>query len=134
MCIRDSYPAAALFLLPMYFLFEHHKTAPTTEHANYQLLVPAALLGFLVNFAGILVIKCCSALTLKVLASSRNAAVVLFAAGFLHEAVTSMQVFGYSITLTGFAMYQSAMSATKKDRDHEDLLPLSKPQSLNENL
>ena len=76
--------------------------------ANVWVFVGASMFGFLINFAGFLVIKHCSALTLKVLSNARNAAIVLIAAVALAEPVTRQQVIGYSITLVGFIYYNHA--------------------------
>ena len=115
--IACIYPAAAVLLVFLFYAFEYERFQRVdgygTLTAHWQLISLACLLGFLVNFAGSLVIKYCSSLTLKVLASARNAAIVLFAAGFFHEPVTAIQCVGYCITLVGFSLYQNATQRAK---------------------
>eukprot|EP00658_Telonema_sp_P-2_P033768 TRINITY_DN24720_c0_g1_i1.p1 TRINITY_DN24720_c0_g1~~TRINITY_DN24720_c0_g1_i1.p1 ORF type:complete len:328 (-),score=51.04 TRINITY_DN24720_c0_g1_i1:227-1210(-) len=117
--IMIIYPAAALFLAIMFYFFEMDKFSQiggsTLVLQNKCWVCTAALLGFLVNFASALVIKFCSSLTLKVLASARNAAVVLVAAVYLHEATKPHQLLGYGITIAGFALYQAAPKPAKPD-------------------
>eukprot|EP00657_Telonema_sp_P-1_P008681 TRINITY_DN30390_c0_g1_i1.p1 TRINITY_DN30390_c0_g1~~TRINITY_DN30390_c0_g1_i1.p1 ORF type:complete len:110 (+),score=20.47 TRINITY_DN30390_c0_g1_i1:1-330(+) len=84
-----------------------------------MLILAATGLGSLVNLAGVAVTKYCSSLTLKVLASARNAAIVMIAAIVFRESVTPLQLMGYTITLVGFGIYQAAPAKDAKD-DHGD--------------
>eukprot|EP00937_MAST-01D_sp_MAST-1D-sp2_P003159 g3159.t1 len=103
------YPAAFVCLFIMFGFMERERFG---EEGGWQILrthpwpiLGAAFMGFLINFAGFLVIKYCSSLTLKVLSNARNAAIVLIAAVLFGESVTTQQVVGYTITLVGFIAY-----------------------------
>jgi hypothetical protein len=74
---------------------------------NAGMFVLAGVLGFLVNILSFFVIQVTSSVTLKVLATARNAGLVLFCALFLSEAVTGMQFFGYSLSLGCFVWYNA---------------------------
>ena len=106
------YPSASFWLFVMFAGVEMRRFIDddgfAVVRANVWVFVGASMFGFLINFAGFLVIKHCSALTLKVLSNARNAAIVLIAAVALAEPVTRQQVIGYSITLVGFIYYNHA--------------------------
>jgi drug/metabolite transporter (DMT)-like permease len=70
--------------------------------------IVAALLAFGVNFAGFLVIKHTSSLTLKVLVNIRNAGVLVAGALLLREPVAVLQMFAFALSSMGTAMYSRA--------------------------
>lgn len=72
----------------------------------------AALAGFGVNTLAILVIKMASSLTLKVLGTVKDAALVTIGVVFLHEIVSHMQLTGYIISITGFVAYNVVKATT----------------------
>mmetsp|Transcript_4713 Transcript_4713/g.8050 ORF Transcript_4713/g.8050 Transcript_4713/m.8050 type:complete len:359 (+) Transcript_4713:256-1332(+) len=87
----------------------------------------AAALGFLVNVTTWAVIKTTSALTLKVVGTAKNAATVWFGALIFGNVVTPMQIWGYGLSLFGFAMYNVAKAMPNFTRDfNEGMLPLVK--------
>ncbi|CAD7700495.1 unnamed protein product [Ostreobium quekettii] len=65
----------------------------------------AAALGFGVNSLGYWVIVLSSSLTLKLLATVKSAALVLFCALFLGETVTLIEALGYALSIVGFLWY-----------------------------
>ena len=67
--------------------------------------VAAAVLGFCVNALGYAVIQNSSSLTLKMVASVRNAFVVWVGYAFLKERVTALQAVGYSLSMMAFFWY-----------------------------
>ena len=116
------YPSASFWLFCMFAGVEMRRffddDGATILRENIGAFVGASVFGFLINFAGFLVIKHCSALTLKVLSNARNAAIVLIAAVALAEPVTQQQVLGYSITIVGFMYYNHAKAkASAPGRD-----------------
>jgi drug/metabolite transporter (DMT)-like permease len=81
----------------------------------------AALLGFGVNYLTLGVIKATSGLTFKVMGQVKNAVVILLAVVIFGNPVTSIQLFGYTLSLVGFFIYQRGKSqqlvAAIRDRD-----------------
>ena len=65
----------------------------------------AGTLGFFVNGIGYIVIHRSSSLTLKVVGSARNAAVVWIGYAFLLEKVSTVQAFGYAASMVAFFWY-----------------------------
>lgn len=65
----------------------------------------AGLAGFATNAASFGVVNLSSALTLKVLAICKDAALVAFGAAVLREAVGFGQAAGYAVSLCGVALY-----------------------------
>jgi len=103
-----------------------------------HLFLMAAGLGTAVNYSSYWVIKTCGALTLKVVTTLRNIAIVLYSAFGLGEALTATQGAGYSLTLLGFVGYTyfSATLPQPKEvgnaaevRDLEEVEILGRPQT-----
>ena len=67
--------------------------------------IEAGVLGFLVNIAMFFVIGKTSAVMIKVMATSRNAGLVLFSVFFRGEVVTTQEALGYSWSLLFFGLY-----------------------------
>ena len=65
----------------------------------------SAVLGFLVSFCSFLVIKSTNSVTLKVLGLARAAGLILWSALVMGEHVTTMELTGYSVSLTAFFAY-----------------------------
>ncbi len=65
----------------------------------------AGTLGFFVNGLGYIVIHRSSSLTLKVVGSARNAAVVWIGCAFLLEKVSVVQASGYAASMVAFSWY-----------------------------
>lgn len=100
-----------------------------------HLFLFAACLGTVVNYSSYLVIKSCGALSLKVVTTLRNIALVVYGAFVLGEPVTSSQGAGYTLALVGFVGYsyysgapaggkvsnyvQVSPSQASPDNDHE---------------
>jgi len=101
-CACWMFGVAAIFEMPTayrqgdFHLISTHKL----------LFAVAGGLGFIVNISSFLVIKRTSSVLLKLLGTGRSVGLVLFAAGFLGEHLTVLQVFGYAICLTFFGVYQ----------------------------
>lgn len=72
---------------------------------NVHLFLLSGCFGFLVNVASFLVIKRTSAVTLKVMGTARNAALVLYGVMLAGEFVSQQQFFGYGLSLTAFGFY-----------------------------
>lgn len=65
----------------------------------------ASVLGVLVNISTMLMIKYTGSVSLKLLATARNAGLVLYAVLLGGEATTVTQVVGYAICVTFFIVY-----------------------------
>eukprot|EP00470_Lotharella_oceanica_P010090 CAMPEP_0170188702 /NCGR_PEP_ID=MMETSP0040_2-20121228/45003_1 /TAXON_ID=641309 /ORGANISM="Lotharella oceanica, Strain CCMP622" /LENGTH=224 /DNA_ID=CAMNT_0010436057 /DNA_START=311 /DNA_END=985 /DNA_ORIENTATION=+ len=72
---------------------------------NLYIFFIAGVLAVGVNTINSVVIKFTSSLMMKLLATARNASLVMFNVMFMGEAVTGLQFVGYSISLAGFMMY-----------------------------
>lgn len=79
--------------------------AVSVVHAEPWLFLSSAALGFGVNLCTFLVIKSTNSVTLKVLGTARNAGLVLLSAWLYNERITSLESFGYAISLAAFAAY-----------------------------
>lgn len=84
------------------------------------LFVAAGLLGFVVNFCSLGVIKYIGSLTLKVLAQLRSVLIIIFGVLVYHDEVTAVQIFGYSIAIVGFAGYNVAKVRAKEQEILEE--------------
>ncbi|GAX82101.1 hypothetical protein CEUSTIGMA_g9529.t1 [Chlamydomonas eustigma] len=80
----------------------------------------AALAGFGVNCLAILVIKLASSLTLKVLGTVKDAALVTVGVVFLHEVVSTLQMTGYVISLVGFISYNVIKATASTSIRHNE--------------
>ena len=78
------------------------------------LYICAALLGFCVNYLTLGVIKSTSGLTFKVLGQAKNTAVILISVMVFGSQVTSLQILGYTISMAGFYVYQTAKMEQQK--------------------
>eukprot|EP00803_Ostreobium_quekettii_P005683 evm.model.scf_1270.4 EVM.evm.TU.scf_1270.4 scf_1270:40335-43122(+) len=102
-------PACVFWLVVGVFFFEYEAMV----EANAAALVlrsplkylTAAALGFGVNSMAYWVIVLSSSLTLKLLATVKSAALVLFCALFLGETVTLIEAVGYALSIAGFLWY-----------------------------
>ena len=73
--------------------------------ANPGLFFIAGMGGCAVNLATFCVVKTCSSLTLKVLATVRNIGIVYVSTLTLGDSMTNLEVLGYGISLIGFLAY-----------------------------
>eukprot|EP01026_Neomeris_dumetosa_P022778 TRINITY_DN1962_c0_g1_i6.p1 TRINITY_DN1962_c0_g1~~TRINITY_DN1962_c0_g1_i6.p1 ORF type:complete len:388 (-),score=39.75 TRINITY_DN1962_c0_g1_i6:574-1653(-) len=86
----------------------------------------AGTMGFMVNTLAYFVIQLTSSLTLKVLSSAKNAAVILFSVVFMGEQVAMIQLVGYITSLAGFAWYNYVKiqdATNKKSRTKSEEAP-----------
>lgn len=104
-------PVSVVFLLFAISIIEAPRMYEDKEHIyeimgnHWPLFLYSAILGVVVNFLAFLVIQATSSVTLKVLASARNAGLVMFCALFLGEAVTPLQGVCYTLALVCFGWY-----------------------------
>ncbi|KAG2437478.1 hypothetical protein HXX76_006128 [Chlamydomonas incerta] len=82
----------------------------------------AACCGFLVNCLAITVIKLASSLTLKVLGTVKDAALVTIGIVFLREHVTPLQLLGYSISMAGFGAYNAIKAQQQQQQQQQQQL------------
>lgn len=68
----------------------------------------AGLLGFGVNFSGFLCIKLLGGLSMKVISTFRNIAVVVVSASFFGDVVTWVETVGYGISTVGILLFNFA--------------------------
>ena len=74
----------------------------------------AALMGFGVNYLTLGVIKATSGLTFKVMGQVKNAVVILLAVVIFGNPVTAIQLFGYTLSIVGFFVYQKGKIQQQK--------------------
>lgn len=74
-------------------------------------LCGSAVLGATVSFATFWITKLIGGLSVKVLVNARNIGLVLYSVMVLGEKCTDMEYIGYSVALTGIAMYDRARAA-----------------------
>mmetsp|Transcript_41704 Transcript_41704/g.94146 ORF Transcript_41704/g.94146 Transcript_41704/m.94146 type:complete len:405 (+) Transcript_41704:48-1262(+) len=81
----------------------------------------STLLGIIVNFLGYFVIQTAGSLTMKILGTLRNVALVAYAVVVLGEIVLPREALGYLVTLFGFAGYSTFFrpsgASKKEERD-----------------
>jgi len=98
---------AAVFWLGLFSLAtEDVGDAMSKLMQSPKLFVLAGFLGFGVNLGGFLVVKTCSALTLRVLGLFRNIGIVFASAIFLGDVVSNSQFAGYLVSVSGMLLYQ----------------------------
>jgi len=103
-------PASMLFLGVGIVLFElrdfmENDGISLVMDAPHYFLA-AALMGFGVNYLTLGVIKATSGLTFKVMGQVKNAVVILLAVVIFGNPVTAIQIFGYTLSIVGFFVYQ----------------------------
>eukprot|EP00467_Chlorarachnion_reptans_P023662 CAMPEP_0114521314 /NCGR_PEP_ID=MMETSP0109-20121206/20116_1 /TAXON_ID=29199 /ORGANISM="Chlorarachnion reptans, Strain CCCM449" /LENGTH=340 /DNA_ID=CAMNT_0001702403 /DNA_START=125 /DNA_END=1147 /DNA_ORIENTATION=+ len=101
-------PAATLWVFVAAIIFELPKmTSQTFEivTSNLFLWILAGCFAVGVNAINSVVIKFTGSLMMKLLATARNASLVIFNVIFMAEAVSFVQFCGYTISLAGFMMY-----------------------------
>mmetsp|Transcript_41701 Transcript_41701/g.94140 ORF Transcript_41701/g.94140 Transcript_41701/m.94140 type:complete len:162 (+) Transcript_41701:316-801(+) len=79
----------------------------------------STFLGIIVNFLGYFVIQTAGSLTMKILGTLRNVALVAYAVVVLGEIVLPREALGYLVTLFGFAGYSTFFrpsGASKKEQ------------------
>jgi len=102
-------PICTLWIMSFVCIFElkamvtSGKYVLVWEHCHCFLL--SGMLGLLTNVAMFLVIKRTGAVTLKVIATARNAALVLYGVGIVKEPASVQQLVGYSVSLLAFGGY-----------------------------
>uniref|UniRef100_A0A7S0WQ47 Sugar phosphate transporter domain-containing protein n=1 Tax=Chlamydomonas leiostraca TaxID=1034604 RepID=A0A7S0WQ47_9CHLO len=90
--------------------------------ANPYHFATAAVAGFSVNALAIAVIKLSSSLTLKVLGTVKDAALVMVSVSLLHEQVTRLQLWGYSLSLCGFLSYNVVKALQHRSSSADNML------------
>ena len=102
-------PVGAAFLLCGAFFTELHsfesQEAWSVIMAHPGLFAASALLGVAASMLTFLVIKLTNSVTLKVINTARNAGFVLFTVVVLGEHASTIQVFGYGISVAAFSCY-----------------------------
>jgi len=76
------------------------------DHPKY--FAASCLLGLAVNFVGMAVVQATSSLTCKVLNTIRGIGVVFVGILFYGEYCTNLELFGYTVALAGFSLYNYA--------------------------
>ena len=71
-------------------------------------------MGFGVNYLTLGVIKATSGLTFKVMGQVKNAVVILLAVIIFGNPVTAIQLFGYTLSIVGFFVYQKGKIQQQK--------------------
>ncbi|CAK9088914.1 Probable sugar phosphate/phosphate translocator At1g53660 [Durusdinium trenchii] len=111
-------PAGALCLLLLSGLFEFGTIYANGDFYKFHLFPMqfclAGSLGFGVQMLTAGVIKLTSSITLKVLSQLRNALVVLSGVLLYGEVVTTLQLVGYLLAVTGILRYSLVVAAEKK--------------------
>eukprot|EP00510_Aplanochytrium_minuta_P009152 CAMPEP_0184061414 /NCGR_PEP_ID=MMETSP0956-20121227/11481_1 /TAXON_ID=627963 /ORGANISM="Aplanochytrium sp, Strain PBS07" /LENGTH=343 /DNA_ID=CAMNT_0026357871 /DNA_START=115 /DNA_END=1146 /DNA_ORIENTATION=- len=90
--------------------------------AHKHLFVASGLLALSTNIVNWYVIQIADALMLKLLATARNALLVLFNAVFLSEIVTHVQGLGYGVSLAGFMAYNYYKIKEKESKHRSNSL------------
>mmetsp|Transcript_16179 Transcript_16179/g.24402 ORF Transcript_16179/g.24402 Transcript_16179/m.24402 type:complete len:350 (-) Transcript_16179:201-1250(-) len=101
-------PAAAFWVFLAALVIEAPMmTIDTVEivSKNYYLFILAGFLGLGVNAINSIVIKFTGSLMMKLLATARNASLIMFNVIFMGEEVAFIQCCGYIISLAGFILF-----------------------------
>lgn len=104
-------PSSAIFVLLFALLFEFpnffysENEILTIFFINFHLFFLSGILAIFTNLINWVVIQKTDALNLKLMATARNALLILFNSFVLNEEVTKVQFFGYSMSLLGFISY-----------------------------
>ena len=102
------FPAISVFQIMMVWHFESNafsEPSIAVMMSQWYLFLASISLGFVVNFTGANVIRQTSGLTFKVIGVIRNNFLVLLSVTLFGDATTGLQMFGYCISLIGFAWY-----------------------------
>lgn len=123
-------PASLCFLTVAASLFEFKHMCENDAWGMMvdkpYLFVAAGLLGFVVNFCSLGVIKYIGSLTLKVLAQIRSVLIIIFGVIVYHDEVTTLQIFGYAVAMVGFIGYNIAKVRAKEQEILEEQQDASK--------
>ena len=89
---------------------------------NFHLFILCGVFGFLVNLLSFFVVQTTNSVTLKALAVSRNAGLVVFCVLFLGDEISSLQTFGYTCSLLCFVWYNQVRftNPRKKRKEGDD--------------
>jgi len=101
-------PAASFWVLLAALVIEGPRMGVetlATVSENIYVFLTAGVLAVGVNTINSVVIKFTSSLMMKLLATARNASLVIFNVVFMSEVVTAVQFTGYSMSLGGFMLY-----------------------------
>ena len=71
--------------------------------------------GIPVNLLTLGVIKSTSSLTFKVMGQVKNTVVIMMSVLIFGSAITGLQVFGYTVSMVGFAVYQRGKQVQARD-------------------
>ena len=120
LCYIGGASSFCLFLLAVAFEWRQlvEQRSWTLAVDNPVTFLLAAFAGFGVNALAILVIKLTSSLTLKVLGTVKDACLITASVVFLGEAVSSLQLVGYSISLAGFLAYNYIKASSSTAKEH----------------
>lgn len=102
-------PASCVTLVTFSLLTEwgssESRAKMSLVYENPGVFMASGLLGLMVNFSSFLVVKTTSSVTLKVLGTVRNAALIIFQVIFASEVITFFQFVAYAFTIVCFGFY-----------------------------